>query len=914
MFKNMRLSIKLLIAFLGVGIVPFAVMGTVSMIKGDQGLEKVAFEELKADQVNKKVLIEQYFRERKANMGVLLKTVAALQQAAFEKLGMIQDIKKTQLETFFKDRLEDVSVFSKMKMVEEAVYRFGMIFVTEEKDLKSPLYKMLLLKFDDSFKNYRDQKGYQDVLLITKEGDVVYSANKGPDLGQNLLSGSLKESPMASCFKKGLEGPAFQDFASYSAAGNKYTGFLTAPVLSEKDLLGVLVFELSPAPLNAIVQRREGMGRAGETYLVGKEGDKIALRSDAITADDKGTVHDVGEEITTPYMEKAFSGNKGREVYTDRLGNPIMVAYDPLHIEGADWVMISKIDMEEVIAPKIKGDKKDYFSHYAKKYGYPDLLLIQPSGEVFYSVAHEADYGTNLVQGKYASSGLGKLVRRVLKTKGFGMADFRPYAPSKGEPAAFLAQPLIGDGKVEVVVAVKLSPETINRVMAQREGKGERGEVYLVGPDNLMRSDSYLDAATHSVKASFADPDGGRVDTEVSREALAGKTGVKRTVNYEGTHVLSAYDSINVFGTRWAIIADIDESEAFELVHVLKWWVGVIGVIGIAAILLVGFLVGRSISNPINHISEVLIEGAEQVATASSQVSFSSQALAEGASEQAASIQETSSSLEEMSSMTKLNADNAGQAESLTEESGRVIDEANISMDELTYAMEDISKASEKTRKIVKTIDEVAFQTNLLALNAAVEAARAGEVGAGFAVVADEVRNLALRAADAAKNTADLIEGTVRKVKEGAELVEKTSEIFSKVAEKASKVGRLVTDISTASHEQAQGIENVTTAINEMNLVVQQNAANAEESASASEAMSAQSEHMKAVVTALIALVGGRTNNNGRSMQPKELPRQERESRTTPPETSREQISFAADADDVDPEKIIPMDDDFQDF
>jgi len=179
--------------------------------------------------------------------------------------------------------------------------------------------------------------------------------------------------------------------------------------------------------------------------------------------------------------------------------------------------------------------------------------------------------------------------------------------------------------------------------------------------------------------------------------------------------------------------------------------------------------------------------------------------------------------------------------------------------------MDEINRASEETSKIIKTIDEIAFQTNLLALNAAVEAARAGEAGAGFAVVADEVRNLAMRAAEAAKNTANLIDGTVKKVKEGSELVASTSTSFADVVQRTGKVGGLVGEITAASQEQAQGIDQISKAVAEMDKVVQQNAANAEESAAAAEQMSAQSEEMKSFVNDLFALVSGNGSQNGLS-------------------------------------------------
>jgi len=341
--------------------------------------------------------------------------------------------------------------------------------------------------------------------------------------------------------------------------------------------------------------------------------------------------------------------------------------------------------------------------------------------------------------------------------------------------------------------------------------------------------------------------------------------------DYRGAHTLTHGNARNAFYESEKLllglvdlnkkIADDFEKEALaagkfdELIALVGMIVGTLVALGL------GIFLTRSIIKPINKVVEGLTDGSEQVASASSQVSSASQSLAEGASEQAAGIEETSSSIEEMSSMTRQNADNANQANLLMSETTKVVEEANRSMAELTGSMKEISTASEETAKIIKTIDEIAFQTNLLALNAAVEAARAGEAGAGFAVVADEVRNLAMRAADAAKNTANLIEGTVKKIKNGSDTVSKTNEAFAKVAAGAKKVGELVGEISAASQEQAQGIDQINKAVSEMDRVVQKNAASAEESASASEEMNAQAETMKGFVSELVALVGGRNGN-----------------------------------------------------
>ncbi len=269
------------------------------------------------------------------------------------------------------------------------------------------------------------------------------------------------------------------------------------------------------------------------------------------------------------------------------------------------------------------------------------------------------------------------------------------------------------------------------------------------------------------------------------------------------------------------------------------------------------FLVTRRLTRPITCSAHILNKISDQVASVSSQVLSASQSLAQGVSAQAASAEKSVLLLEEMSARARQNADHISQSDHLMKEANQVIVQANAAMTKLISSMEDISKSGEESRKIVKTIDKIAFQTKILALNASVEAARAGEAGMGFAVVADEVAKLAVRAAEAARNTDALIDMSVKEIKEGMTVVNTTGDAFSKVAESYRKVGQLVSKIDTASAEQARSAEAINKAVVEMEKVIQRNAVNAEKSASTSGEMNAQAEQMRGIVNNLITALEG---------------------------------------------------------
>ena len=690
MFKHMKLGTKLMVAFLAVGVIPFAAVGVTSLLKSSEALTKQAYGQLRAVRGIKKAQIESFFKERRGDMAVLVKTVETLRKEAFAKLDAVREIKRRQIETYLEERLSNVSILSRNDAVLTAIEGFEMAFESEGGTVGGFIWNASEAEFGPWLEKYRDEYGYYDLFLIHRDGDVLFTVAKESDLGANLANGPLKDSPLGKLYQKAQNGVALQDFEPYEPSNNEPCAFVGAPVRKNGETIGVVALQLSMKQINHILQERTGMGETGEVYLVGD--DKL-MRSDSfldpeghsIAASFAGTVQENG--VDTEASRAALAGETGSRVIRDYNGNPVLSSYSPLGVKGLTWAIIAEMDVAEAFSP-VDQEGNEFYAKYTELYGYYDLFLMNPNGYVFYTAAKEADFQTDMINGPYADTNLGRLVKEVLETGAYGVADFAPYAPSDNQACAFVAQPVVHDGVVDAVVALQLPLESINRIMQEREGMGTTGETYLVGPDKLMRSDSFLDPTYHSVQASFADPQKGRVDTEASRGALAGETNQKIMMDYNGSPVLSAYAPLDLGGVTWALIAEIDEAEAFAAVNALKWLITLVALIGIGAIVTVSLLITRSIAKPINRIIQGLNEGADQVATASGQVSAASQSLAEGASEQAASIEETSSSLEEMSSMTRQNAENASQANTLMEEAKQIVMSANASMSEMTSSMQ----------------------------------------------------------------------------------------------------------------------------------------------------------------------------------------------------------------------------------
>jgi methyl-accepting chemotaxis protein len=551
--------------------------------------------------------------------------------------------------------------------------------------------------------------------------------------------------------------------------------------------------------MNRIVGNRVGMGETGETYLMSIEDGRFYFRSDMETMGDGEYVY--GRDITDiaeglDYVQAAAKGESGEQVYTDSAGNLVAVVYDPLEIEGRNWIMVTKKDLEEAITLTLEGEEGDIFSDYKEHYGYYDLFLIHPEGRIFYSVAKESDYNTNIVNGEYSDSNFGKLVRSVLDSREFGFVDFEPYAPSDGAPASFIAQPIIRHGNVEMVVALQLPLAEINTIMTERAGMGETGETYLVGPDHLMRSDSYLDPENHSVEASFANPEAGDVRTQAANEALAGTTDAQVITDYNGNPVLSAYTPVDMFGTTWALLAEIDQNEVRAPINSLTMFILISALVMIAVAVVAAILFSRSLSRPI----KALVTGANRLAVGDIQITGVSQKVISDINKRADELGQIGRSFANLIDYQKEKANVAQEiaAKNLRVEVSASSDQDTLgkSFQEMVHSLNDLlSQVNSAVEQVNSGADQVSQASQSLSQGATEQASSLEEITSSV----NEVNSQSKQNAEHAGEANSLAKQATEDAQKGNEQMKQLKESMDKInasSEEINKVVKMIDDIS----------------------------------------------------------------------------------------------------------------------
>ena len=517
-------------------------------------------------------------------------------------------------------------------------------------------------------------------------------------------------------------------------------------------------------------------------------------------------------------------------------------------------------DYQSSASSTVAHEHEKYFKTFIQTFGYYDLFLIDPKGEVFYSVEKESDYQSNLLTGAFNSSGLAKLFFKVKSSQSYQLQDFSPYEPSNNEPAAFIAIPLVKQGQIQMIVALQLSLKTINDLMMQREGMGETGESYLVGADLRMRSDSFLDPEGHSVSASFAGNIANNgVDTESVNEALQGLSGSKIIIDYNGNPVLSAFTPVDVKGLNWVLLAEIDEAEAMAPVQSLRNIILLLLAITLGIVTAVAFMVTRSIIKPIGGEPGIMAELAHSIADGNLTYSFNRRdsntgvyaamdkmstnlnniisrisgmtvELASTASESskiaeqaninisaqqdnigsvAAAMQEMSATIKDVSNNAQNVSDNTHNVQETSSEAKQevyktisTINGLSKEINNATQAIHTVNTKSQEIGSILEVIRGIADQTNLLALNAAIEAARAGDQGRGFAVVADEVRQLAHKTKQSTSNIETMICVLQEGVTNAVEVMNKSNQLATETVASAEQAAAAI----NKSHSEIDAI------------------------------------------------------------------------------------------------------------
>jgi len=820
-FRGIRRSIrsKLLVAFLVLALTPIIILSylsyqTLSTTQMDNAKEK-----MDSVKTNKANTIQTYFEDRFVDLNVLVDTVETLRLEAFLKLESIANIKRQQVEAYFNERLSDVRVLAANPVLKNALKGFSNVNTaigSQEWKAMERLHAPYLVKFKEFY-------GYYDLLLVREDGQVVYTAAQESDLGTNLKTGKFKDSPAGKAFRKGLKELSVQDFGLYEPIGDEPVGFIAAPVTIDSRTQGVVMVQISGDQINAIMQERQpGLGKTGETYLVGKDN---LFRSASVNVDES-TVLDPTYIVDVAGVSDAISGNKGQGIVINYRGEYVLSSWQPVNIHNLTWAIIADVDVTEALVPSLEQEAKDFFSKYKEGYGYFDLYLLNPDGYLFYSVNHDPDFQTNMLTGPYKDSNFGRLLGTVLTTKETAMADFEKYAPIENVPAAFIARPVLFQGEVAIIVALQVPLNQIDAIMQDRIGLGETGETYLIGPDKMWRSESRFTKEL-GVATTILNPKT-TVDTVASRSALTGQEGSQEKIDgYRSVPVLSSWMPVTVMqsteanpkGVVWALLAEMDYSEIRQPVRTIAWYIFTLFVIGVLVVIAFSYWFAGGLTTQVKHIMDLFGDigigdfDARTKVTSEDELGVMARSL-NAMLDNTLTLIQTSEDRDAMqAAVMKLLEEISGLADGdltvraeVTEDfTGAIADSFNDMAEELSRVVKNVKSA---TLQLSATSHEVSVSTESLAETSEKQADQVSDAITAINAMAASIQQVA----ENAGQSTQVSELASKNAGDGAEAVRNTNAAMDAIREHVQETARTIKRLGESSQE----IGNIVQLINDI--------------------------------------------------------------------------------------------------